>query len=112
MGDFAGATLKYLRNHPAPRLTLAGGIGKLSKLAAGRLDLHSRAGEVDLDFLAALAPEAAGAGSAAEALLRAPALGEAVARRARETALAVASAVAIDVVIFDRAGRLVARAGP
>ena len=111
MGDFAGATLKYLRRHPAPRLTLAGGIGKLSKLAAGRLDLHSRAGEVDLEFLATLAPEAAGAGSAAEALLQAPALGPAVARRARETALAVAPHVAIDVVIFDRSGGLVARAG-
>jgi len=112
MGDFAGATLKYLRDHPVERLTLAGGIGKLSKLAAGRLDLHSRAGEVDLAFLAGLAPEAAGAGSAAEALLRAPRLAEAVALRARETALAVASSVVIDVLIFDRQGGLIARAGP
>lgn len=112
MGDFAGATLKYLRDHPTPRLTLAGGIGKLSKLAAGRLDLHSRAGDVDLDFLAGLAPEAAGAGSASEALLRAPQLAEAVALRARETALAVASNVVIDVLIFDRQGGLIARAGP
>src|SRR5919199_3696255 len=29
MGDFAGAVLKYLRRHPVPRLTIAGGIGKL-----------------------------------------------------------------------------------
>lgn len=112
MGDFAGATLKYLRSHPVPRLTLAGGVGKLSKLAAGRLDLHSRAGEVDMDFLARLAPAAAGAASAAEALLRAPELGEAVARRARETALAVAPGIAIDVLIVDRQGGVVARAGP
>src|SRR5437660_9578868 len=28
MGDFVGAMLKYLRRHPAPRLTIAGGFGK------------------------------------------------------------------------------------
>src|SRR4029079_16519602 len=41
MGDFVGGTLKYLRRHPVPRLTLAGGFAKLAKLAAGHLDLHS-----------------------------------------------------------------------
>src|SRR5699024_7239492 len=41
MGDFAGAVLKYLRRHPVPQLTIGGGIGKLTKLAAGHLDLHS-----------------------------------------------------------------------
>ena len=40
MGDFVGGTLKYLRSHPVPRLTLAGGFAKLAKLAAGHLDLH------------------------------------------------------------------------
>src|SRR6185436_3244219 len=55
MGDFAGATLKYLARHPIPRLTLAGGFAKLSKLAAGYLDLHSGRSQVDLDRLAAVA---------------------------------------------------------
>ncbi|MFX7167397.1 cobalt-precorrin-5B (C(1))-methyltransferase, partial [Acinetobacter baumannii] len=41
MGDFVGGMLKYLRRHPVPRLTIAGGFAKLSKLAAGHLDLHS-----------------------------------------------------------------------
>src|SRR4029077_9971928 len=41
MGDFAGGTLKYLRRHPVPRLTLAGGFAKLAKLAPGHLALHS-----------------------------------------------------------------------
>ena len=41
MGDFAGGTLKYLRRHPVPRLSLAGGFAKLAKLAQGQLDLHS-----------------------------------------------------------------------
>ena len=53
MGDFAGALLKYLRRHPVARLSLAGGFGKLSKLAAGHLDLHSDRAPVDIARLAA-----------------------------------------------------------
>src|SRR6266567_3150005 len=47
MGDFVGGTLKYLRRHPLPRLTLAGGFAKFAKLAAGHLDLHSSRSRVD-----------------------------------------------------------------
>src|SRR3954469_13110836 len=70
MGDFAGATLKYLARHPVPRLTLAGGFAKLSKLAAGYLDLHSARSQVDLDRLAAVAglPALAQANTAMHAL--------------------------------------------
>ena len=53
MGDFAGALLKYLRRRPVARLSLAGGFGKLSKLAAGHLDLHSDRAPVDIPRLAA-----------------------------------------------------------
>ena len=52
MGDFAGGTLKYLRRHPIARLTIAGGFGKLSKLAGGAMDLHSGRSEVDREQLA------------------------------------------------------------
>jgi len=55
MGDFVGGTLKYLRRHPVERLTIAGGIGKLSKLAQGAMDLHSGRSQVDFKALAALA---------------------------------------------------------
>ena len=55
MGDFAGAVLKYVRRHPVPRLTIAGGIGKLAKLADGHLDLHSGRSQVNNGFLAELA---------------------------------------------------------
>ena len=41
MGDFAGGMLKYLKSHPTSRLTIGGGIGKLTKLAQGAMDLHS-----------------------------------------------------------------------
>src|SRR5260221_7877830 len=52
MGDFVGGTLKYLRRHPVGRLTLAGGFGKLAKLAGGHLDLHSARSRLDIGWLA------------------------------------------------------------
>ena len=52
MGDFAGAVLKYIRHNPVGKLSICGGFGKLSKLAMGHLDLHSRVSEINFDFLA------------------------------------------------------------
>src|SRR5215470_14083402 len=60
MGDFVGAMLKHLRAHPLPRVTIAGGVGKMTKLAQGLLDLHSKRGSVDLNVLAAFAEQAGG----------------------------------------------------
>src|SRR6202034_744935 len=62
MGDFVGGMLKYVRRHPVLRVTIAGGVAKMTKLAQGLTDLHSRRGEVDLAALAGLA-EAAGGNS-------------------------------------------------
>ena len=45
MGDFVGGMLKYLRRHPVPRVTIAGGVAKMTKLAQGLTDLHSKRGE-------------------------------------------------------------------
>ena len=64
MGDFAGGLLKYLRDHPIPKLTIAGGFAKLTKLAQGALDLHSSRSEVDRAFLAGLAQKRGGADEA------------------------------------------------
>ncbi len=52
MGDFAGGLLKYLREHPLPNITIAGGFAKLVKMAQGALDLHSGRSQVDFDWLA------------------------------------------------------------
>ena len=130
MGDFAGAVLKYLKRHPIPRLTIAGGFAKLSKLAAGHLDLHSGRSQVDLALLSALARQAgaddgvcravSSANTGLEALqLCADAgvpLGDAVAVRARDEALAVvrgaSTPITIDVVCIDRAGAVVGRSTP
>ncbi|GGX65459.1 cobalt-precorrin-5B (C(1))-methyltransferase [Streptomyces hiroshimensis] len=128
MGDFAGAVLKYIRRHPVDRLTVAGGFAKLSKLAAGHLDLHSGRSQVNKEFLAELARR----GGAGEELAAAVAsantgletlrlceaagvpLGDLVAVAAREEALAVlrGAPVAVDVICIDRAGTIVGRAGP
>ncbi|MFJ6211771.1 cobalt-precorrin-5B (C(1))-methyltransferase [Streptomyces sp. NPDC092296] len=128
MGDFAGAVLKYLRRHPVPRLTVAGGFAKLSKLAAGHLDLHSGRSQVDKGYLAGLARvggagdaladavAAANTGLAAVQLCaaRGVPLGDLVAAAARRTALDVlrGAPVAVDVICVDRAGAVVGRAAP
>ncbi|MEM7239758.1 MAG: cobalt-precorrin-5B (C(1))-methyltransferase, partial [Pseudomonadota bacterium] len=65
MGDFAGGLLKYLRAHPVPRLTLSGGIAKMTKLGQGAVDLHSGRSQVDFDRLAA---RASGLGAAPSAI--------------------------------------------
>lgn len=125
MGDFAGGLLKYLRRHPLPRLTLAGGFGKLCKLAAGHLDLHSGRSQVDFDLLAAvlrdlgadpaLIAAARSANTAKQLLDLATAAGlplaDAVAAKARETALGLLDGeTAVEVLIVDRAGQVVGKA--
>nr|WP_244426416.1 cobalt-precorrin-5B (C(1))-methyltransferase [Rhizobium sp. PDO1-076] len=54
MGDFAGGLLKYLRVHPVPRLTIAGGFAKMAKLAQGALDLHSSRSQIDNSYFLSL----------------------------------------------------------
>ena len=51
MGDFVGGLLKYLRRKPIPKLTIAGGPAKITKLAQGNLDLHSSRSSVEPEFL-------------------------------------------------------------
>ena len=124
MGDFAGGLLKYLRDHPVEKLTLAGGFAKLAKLAAGHLDLHSGRSRVDMAWIADrlaelgadpdLVVEARQANTANQALelarqAKVP-LADAVARRARLVASDVLGGrVEVEVVIFDRHGKLVGR---
>jgi cobalt-precorrin-5B (C1)-methyltransferase len=68
MGDFVGGFLKYLRAHPVPRLTIAGGPAKMTKLAQGLLDLHSKRGAVDLAALGERVAHAGGAPTLAAAI--------------------------------------------
>jgi len=115
MGDFVGGTLKYLRRHPVERLTIAGGIGKLSKLAQGAMDLHSGRSQVDFTVLAQMAgmDTVAKANTALEAFeMVGPPLAEAVAIRAKAQAeKVVRGAVEIEVIVVDRAGAALAQTG-
>ncbi|SBW08200.1 putative cobalt-precorrin-6A synthase (deacetylating) [uncultured Alphaproteobacteria bacterium] len=125
MGDFVGGLLKYLRAHPLPRLTLAGGFAKFVKLGEGELNVHSKESRVDFGKLAALVGELGGdaelvaacraANTAIEVLERAHAaglpLGDAVAARCRAVATGIVKPETIvDVLVVDRSGEVVGRA--
>ena len=127
MGDFVGALLKYLRQHPVPSLTIAGGPAKMTKLAEGKLDLHSKRGAVDLAAMstrvahaggaASLVAAIAGANSALHAFELAAATGfdlpALVADGAWATAAAVLAgqSVELETVVVGRDGRVLASSG-
>ncbi|HAS50767.1 MAG TPA: hypothetical protein DCS21_03070 [Gammaproteobacteria bacterium] len=111
---------------PIPRLSLVGGFGKISKLAAGHLDLHSRHSRVDLPLLAveaaalgadAILQEAMrAANTSQQALALAHAaglpLGERICMMARDQALTIVPpAVTVEVWAIDREGQPVGYAG-
>jgi cobalt-precorrin-5B (C1)-methyltransferase len=123
MGDFVGGMLKHLRTHPVARVTIAGGVAKMTKLAQGLLDLHSKRGSVDLCALAEFASAAGGTRELAERIVAANttaeafsaagdhgvALGDAVAAAAWDTAARVIAdtGMALEIAVFDRDGHLV-----
>ncbi|MFD2643736.1 cobalt-precorrin-5B (C(1))-methyltransferase [Pseudomonas japonica] len=126
MGDFVGAVLKHLRKVPVARLSLCGGFGKISKLAAGHMDLHSRHSSIDLPQLAQWAAQVGadatlqaaiiGANTSQQALALAHAagvpLGDAVCGHALAFARGVVPAqVQVEVFAIDRQGGIVGRAG-
>lgn len=114
MGDFVGGMVKYLRKHPVPRLTVGGGIGKMTKLSQGAIDLHSKRSQVDFTALAAGVgdPSLADCNTALEALERAgPPLAAHVARGALERLRhLVGPETQLDTVVTDRAGRIMGQA--
>lgn len=126
MGDFVGGLLKYLRLHPVERVTISGGFGKLTKLAAGALDLHSSRSTVDTQHLADIlktlgassdSVAAAAVAGSANAVLQAAAgwarpLGDQVAREARDVAQAiVGGASRVDILVVDRSGTIIGESG-
>jgi cobalt-precorrin-5B (C1)-methyltransferase len=127
MGDFAGGLLKYVRSHPVPRLTIAGGFAKMTKLAHGALDLHSGRSAVDRQWLARLMEEAGAGEGAVVAAARAQSgaevlalaqgetipLPQIVADRAAATARGVLgdAPVAVGVLVVDRSGAVLAIGG-
>lgn len=118
MGDFVGGLLKYVKQHPVDRVTIAGGFAKLVKLSQGAMDLHSARGTVDFAALAALLPaelqeQARNANTANEVLaLGGPALATKIAELARQRAQAIAGVqTRVDILVVDRAGTIVGESG-
>lgn len=126
MGDFVGGMLKYVRTHPVPRVTIAGGFAKMSKLAQGRMDLHSARSQLDMAELARVAASAGaspelqerivGANTGLEALQLSTQQGIPLAQEIAARACAAArhvlegTDVALDVAVVDREGVLLATA--
>jgi len=126
MGDFVGGMLKYLRKNPVPFVSIAGGFAKLVKLAQGHLDLHSSRSQVDFDRLAdtiaacggdeTLQDQCRDANTAKQVLELCQAanvkIADTIARRACESARATLDgAYAVEIVITDRSGTIIARHG-
>lgn len=119
MGDMVGALLSGVRRDPPQRLSLAGGPAKLSKLALGHTDLHSKSTATDLDAVAQMAAEA---GAPPDVVVQARAqttvsgivevakdypLSQLIARRARSTLMAaLPGGIDIDVLVVGRDGHL------
>ncbi|WP_438996631.1 cobalt-precorrin-5B (C(1))-methyltransferase [Candidatus Puniceispirillum sp.] len=125
MGDFVGGMLKYMRKNPVPRLTIAGGFGKLVKMAQGAVDLHSARSQVDFEKLALLAEPlgfrhdaVAHANSVLEIVQMADleqrhALATLIAEQALDAAMAYLKRddIAIEIFVVSRDGALLGRAG-
>ncbi len=124
MGDFVGAVLKHLKKAPIAKLTICGGFGKISKLAAGNSSLHSHDSSIDFEFLAGLASDLGGSSELAKLIKNSNTSVEAlkfcqadsiplasqICRLARESALSKAQTnVEIDVYCVDRKGSCVGR---
>ncbi len=111
MGDFAGATLKYLSAHPIPQFVVAGGIAKMTKIAQGAKNLHSKHSQVDFGQLAQWADDhtLAHAHTALEAVQMCPELAGIIAQNARGQIIqALPQNIAVRAMVFSRDGTLLA----
>jgi cobalt-precorrin-5B (C1)-methyltransferase len=122
MGDFVGGLLKYLRQHPVDRVTIAGGFGKMVKLAQGALDLHSGRSQVDFNWLAervppSVAPAVERANTAQEVLDLCKGADFNAGKLIADIALGTVQRtlrtkkIAADILVVDRRGAIIGHAG-
>jgi cobalt-precorrin-5B (C1)-methyltransferase len=57
VGDFIGVGVRQCARRGVARAVVVGMMGKLSKMASGRMQTHAAGSEVDMDFLASLAAQ-------------------------------------------------------
>ncbi|NCO22524.1 MAG: cobalt-precorrin-5B (C(1))-methyltransferase [Rhodobacterales bacterium] len=116
MGDFVGGLVKYLCRHPVARLTIGGGLAKMTKLSQGARDLHSARSQVDFSRLAQVSgtPEVAKAQTVLHSytIVGSP-LARVIAQEAKREldGMVLNTGIVVDVVVCDRAGVILARAG-
>lgn len=127
MGDFVGGLLKYLRKNPVERITIGGGVAKLTKLAQGAMDLHSGRSQVGFDWLADEVGVLGGSKNLLQKIRKANTvlevleltakenldIGAMIAEKARIRAqeLLKDAPVVADIVVVDRKGKVIGRAG-
>lgn len=126
MGDFVGFTLRTCKRKGLRRATVAGMIGKLSKMAQGRMQTHAAGSEVDMGMLAGIAAEVGAAPEVvakvkaantgrhvAEIVAAAGVAGffDAVCRRVAENAVKhIRGGMAVRVLLVNFDGKLLGRA--
>ena len=111
MGDFAGATFKYLSAHPIPQFVVAGGAAKMTKIAQGAKNLHSKHSQVDFGLLAKWADDhsLADASTALEAVQLCPDLAGIIAQNAYDQITrALPESISVRTMVFSRDGLLLA----
>jgi cobalt-precorrin-5B (C1)-methyltransferase len=126
MGIFTGDCLRRAAERGVARVSVCCMIGKLSKIAAGKMQTHVAGNQVDCDFLAQVARELGAASELAEAvagansarhvqeLVEAAGLATFFGRlcelAAEHSAAAAAGRLAVEVVLFDFEGRVLGTA--
>jgi cobalt-precorrin-5B (C1)-methyltransferase len=68
VGDFIGIGLRQCARRGVATAIIVGMMGKLSKMAAGRMQTHVAGSEVDLEYLASLVAEAGGSAALVESV--------------------------------------------
>jgi cobalt-precorrin-5B (C1)-methyltransferase len=127
MGIFTGDSLKRAAERGVPRVSLCAMIGKLSKIAAGKMQTHVAGNQVDCALLAQVArdlgaaPELAAAVETANTARHVQELIEGAGftrfftrlceLAAERCAAVVPGRLALDVVLFDFDGRVLGQAG-
>jgi cobalt-precorrin-5B (C1)-methyltransferase len=121
MGIFTGDCLKRAAERGVPRVSVCAMIGKLSKIAAGKMQTHVAGNQVDCNFLArvtrdlgaaaelAAAVEAANTARHVQELIEGAGLNAFFARlcdlAAEQCAAVVQGGLAVEVILFDFDGR-------
>jgi cobalt-precorrin-5B (C1)-methyltransferase len=125
MGIFTGDSLRRAVDRGVPRVSICGLIGKLAKLAAGQMQTHVAGGGVDTRFLAELARQAGASADLAAAIegantarhveeliaaARFLAFDHQIAARVARACQAHAGGrLALEVILLDFEGRVLAR---